>query len=289
MKPAYLATSLASDSQGDPDFLVNCDLDALRSAILAFAAEHRQRRFGVLREVGVQAALKRLVDHHLGADATVEAALVDARDQPILLPDGQPRTENTDRIRLESKILLRGDESRIDDEELEGRRGGKDDRTDLLLYRRDNVRLVMHRNGPGDIVYRSFPESVLAALEIKADPSHMSQQRQKYGSDIERLLKLRSRKVFGFFVLLDKSSPFYGHFQRRVPFKCINWEPAPGEPTSLAQILRGSNPAGIAKADWRHILVSRAEPEHREHIEIYNISVEDEAQIKYFAYADRPL
>lgn len=277
------------DSQGDPDPLVSSDLDALRAAILAFASEHRQRRFGVLREVGVQAALKRLADQHLGADGTVDAALVDARDQPILLPGGQPRIENTDRIRLESKIVLRGDQSRIDDEESEGRQGGKKgkERTDLLLYRRENVHLVRHDFGPGDIVHRSFTDSVLAALEIKADPSHMSQQRKGYGKDIERLLKLRSLGISGFFVLLDKSSPFYGHFQRRTRFKCINWQPAPGEPTSLAQILGGRDAAGDAHAAWSRIMVSRDKPADRDHIEIYNISVEDEAQIKYYAYDTR--
>lgn len=263
------------------------DLAALRSAILAFAAEHRKRRFGVLREVGVQSALKRLADHHLGANATVDATLVGRDGKAILLPDGRPRTENTDRIRLESKIRLRDHQVPIEDEESLGQKKGANDRTDLLLYRREKVELVLHPNGPGDIVHPTFSESVLAAMEIKADPSHMLQQRAKYGTDIERLLKLRSRSVFGFFVLLDKSSPFYGHFERRSPFRCINWEPAPGEPTSLAKILGVAGPAG-ANGAWSDIMITRAEPKHREHIEIFNISVEDEAQIKYYAYDTRP-
>lgn len=151
------------------DAVVQFDLNALRSAILAFAKEHRERPFGVLREVGVQAALKRLADEHLGKFARVDARLEDGGERPILTKEGKPCVENTDRIRLESKILLWGDPSRVADEESgrKGEDGKKDDRTDLLLYQRKDVRLVRHANGPGDIVNRSFPESVLAAVEIK--------------------------------------------------------------------------------------------------------------------------
>lgn len=267
------------------------DLDALRQAILAFSAEHRQRQFGVLREVGVQAALKRLADCHLGTDTTVDATLVDEHGQSIIVPaTGLETVVNTDRVRLESKILLPdGPKSSVRDEESGGGGKGKSghDRTDLLLYQRRNVQLVRYRNGPGDIVYRSFSNSVLAAMEIKADPSHTSAQKKGYGKDIVRLLMLRSLGIAGFFVILDKSSPFYGHFTRRRPFNCINWEPVPGEATSLAQVLSGGAVPGANYSAWTHIMVSRDKPKKGTCIEIYNVSVEDEAKIKYYAYDTR--
>ena len=80
------------------------DLCALRNAILAFANEHRSRPFGVLREIGVQAALKRLVDSCLNDHATVEATLVN-EDGVSIQVQGKDLTVNTLRVRLESKIL----------------------------------------------------------------------------------------------------------------------------------------------------------------------------------------
>lgn len=129
----------------------------------------------------------------------------------------------------------------------------------------------------------------LAQNKIKADPSHSL--KKGYGKDIERLLKLRSLGIFGFLVLLDKSSSFYGHFERKSKrkrqgdgfFNCIKWEQVSGKETSLAKILAISDGAKDFAA-WSRILVSRVEPKAA-HIEIYNVSVNDESQIRYYAYS----
>jgi hypothetical protein len=261
------------------------DVVALRHAIQSFGDEHGQRPFGVLREIGVQAALKRLADMHLAHATTVDATLVDSNQPVIANANGVALTVDTDRVRLESKILMPdADAGRAEDEEGEDRGAGKNaahDRTDLLLYRRNGVRLVRHKSGPGDIVYRSFAADVLAAVEIKADPSHTVAQKRGYGKDIERLLKLRSFGIHGFFVLLDKSSPFYGNFH---PTRnCICWDPQPGHPTSLAELLKGSSRSRADYSAWQDILIARTAP-GVPHIEVYNLSTADKANRHYYAY-----
>lgn len=257
------------------------DVDALRRAISAFAAEHATRPFGVLREVGVQAALKRLADSKLGAYATVDALVVDEEEREIRNGLDEALVVNTDRVRLESKILSPGAKrSSVADEESEKGGVGKNshERTDLIVYKRSGVRLVRYRNGPGDIVYRTFADSVLAAVEIKADPSHTAAQKRGYGKDIDRLLRQCSVGIQGFFVFLDKSSSFYGDFERRARLDCINWEPKPGKACSLDEILRGKSKNKADYSAWAGILVERNKPDYQ-YIEIHNIT----------ANTDRPL
>ncbi|WP_377156392.1 hypothetical protein ACFJIX_29355 [Roseateles sp. UC29_93] len=277
---------------------VRADLDALRRAIIMFAREHRRRPFGVLREVGVQAALKRLADQCLGSNSSVDAAVVDQggwadRDER----SGDFRIVNTDRIRLEAKIQrASGSESSNYDaladsfEQLSEptaaglEEGPSHDRTDLLLYKRHGVQLFRCANGPGDVVYRSLLASVLAAVEIKADPSHTAAQKHGYGRDIARLLALREFGVVGLFVVLDKSSPFYGKFDRQRPLNCINWEPTKNGATALSEILRGGSKTKLDHGAWDDIMVSRKRPRYPTYIEIFNVSAVKPQRLRYFAY-----
>ena len=242
------------------------DVAALRTAIQEFVSSHRQRPFGILREIGVQAELKRLADHHLGGRTHVLATVIDE-------PGGARAIEvETDRVRLEAKIYL--PQEFAEDAELTR------DRTDLLLYRAAGVSLFRHRSGPGDIVYKTLPESVSAAVEIKASPSIQLNQRIRYASDILRLLKLRNCGIAGFFLLLDKSSSLYR--EPDCPLNAmagINWAPTP-EASSLGGILNAEDPA------WADIVVSANEPpdERTKYIEIWDVSAEEGRPQRLFAY-----
>ena len=249
------------------------DLDCLRKAIRDFAKEHSERPFGVLREIGVQAALKRLADQHLCSHATVDAEVVDHSGQSR----NRPEIVNTDRVRLESRILWCREAA--EEVDLKPSR----DRTDLLLYKRTGIRLVRH-GGPGDIVYRSFAGDVLAAVEIKADPSHTAVQKRGYGRDIARLLKLREAGIHGFFMLLDKSSLFYGEHSEKL--NCIEWEPGLGVVSRLSDVLRCGSKSRAEYSEWDDILISNELPSVL-HIEIHNISTRDTAQRLYYAYKAR--
>lgn len=263
------------------------DVDAVRRAIAAFAAEHHRRPFGALREIGVQAALKRLVDQELGDASSVDAAVVDDCNREIIGHPSKPLAVNTDRVRLEAKIVpVRPRGARLVDES-----GGDDDaqqkrqeRTDLIVYRRHGVRLVRYPNGPGDIVYQAFVDSVLAAVEIKADPSHTAAQKRGYGKDIARLLRQREAGIHGFFVFLDKSSSFYGEIERRPGLDCIDWEPDPGRPASLDRILRGRSRNRADYSDWSDIWISRKRP-GGEFVEIHDIVAKPNALLH--AYRSR--
>lgn len=257
------------------------DLNAVRAAIAAFGKEHALRPFGVLREIGVQAALKRLIDIEI-VDSEVEATIENALKEKVLCPkSGIPLYVNTDRVRLESKILVPGEKGSVPKEEEKGRPKGEHDRTDLLLYRREAVRLVRYNNGAGDIVYRSFAESVLAAIEIKSDPSHTTAQKLGYANDIKRLLKLKSAGIHGFFVLLDKSSPFYGEFYRRAPLNYIRWNVAAVQPTPLRDLIYPKTAKMVAASDWDDVLISSKKPGDS-FIEIYILSA-DPYEL-YYAY-----
>ena len=143
---------------------------------------------------------------------------------------------------------------------------------------------MRHPGWPGDIVHRSFLNSVLAAVEIKAGPSRRADQKKGYVKDIARLLRLRELRIAGFFVLLDKSSAFYGNFVgRRGPSNCINWEPVVGQANTLVQIIGNMVIPGLECADWHDILVSRDKPSKR-FIEIYNVSAVNDREILYYTY-----
>lgn len=267
-----MGTSDIKPTRADKD-----DLRALRAAIKAFASEHRACRFGVLREVGAQAALSHHVKEALGKHRYAKATVVGGLGE---------RAVKTERVRLESKILPSGsDGGSLNDDMRQAPRGGPSQhlRTDMILYRRKGVQLVQHANGPGDVLHRSHPEAILAAVEIKADPSRTVALRKGYGRDIARLLG-HPKGIRGFFVLLDKSSVFYGPVPAAKVDCRIQWEHADRGDTTLDRILRG-NSKRWQESEWKTIVVSRSKPEDDERfVEIYNVSVEKEEQMRYYAY-----
>lgn len=276
--------------------IMDPEIVALRKAIRLMARLHRIQPFRVLREVGVQADLKRLADrslkrHHV--DQLVQATIVDVQGKretpgPIVF---------TDRVRLESKIRV----SAAD----QGEGGNRHDRTDLLMYRTKGVKIFRHQNGPGDIVYRSDVGSIHAAVEIKASPSKTLEQKLAYAKDVDRLLTLRKREkcgvAAGFFVVLDKSSRLYGNEAGLQKWR-INWEPVAGAATSLEEILYGQadrplhkprvpkkhaaeRESAASNQSWKTIRVTSVRPDDRtKYVEIWDVAADPKTPNNFFAF-----
>lgn len=244
---------------------MNDDIEAVRNAIRKFIERHRSRPFGILREIGVQSELKHLTDHYLVGRTHVMARLVDE-------PSNTTSIEvSTDRVRLEAKIQLPPNE--------ESEQEFRHDRTDLILYRAEGVSLFRHPSGPGDVVYKTSPEAVLAAVEIKASPSVQSSLRVGYALDIVRLLRLRTYGIAGFFVLLDKSADLYREAGCQLkPMTGIDWLPS-DNPCALSKILK------VQDLQWGDVVVAREAPAaHTNYIEIWDVSGAEEKPRRLFAY-----
>ena len=246
------------------------DVNAVRSSIIEFIKEHRRRPFGVLREVGVQAALKRFMDIELDEYKYVDAKIFNNFNGGYF----ENNTVSTDRVRLEARIFRKC---------MEGVAGKE--RTDIIIYNRSNVSIFRHPNGPGDIVYCSNTDSVLAAIEIKASPSHLLDEKIKYARDIARLLSLRRHGIAGFFVVLDKSSPLYGEFFKEL--NVIDWGLDERAEKPLFDIVMNGNSKNNNKNEWPSILISKNNPGNKiKCIEIWNAS-ENEAKTDpkpFYAY-----
>lgn len=250
---------------------MNDDIQALRDAISALVDAHQNHPFGILREVGVQAELKRLTDHFLHGRTMVMATIM---NKPSGIAD--PLVE-TDRVRLEGKIHP--------SKKLAEKSDVINTRTDLLLYRKEGVRLFRHASGYGDIVYKALFEDVLAAVEIKASPSSQKGQRISYAKDITRLLDLNSQinlsnqKIEGFFVLLDKSSQLYAQpSDPSFPAARITW-PLNEEPMSMTAVFN------VNDAAYKNIMISTVGPaEGVSSVEVWNVSAAHGQPRRLFAF-----
>lgn len=270
---------------------MNEDEIAVFGAIEEFAAWHRREPFAVLREVGVQAELKRLIDRRLpgGGAEHVEAELVDVHAD-VAPPVNA--TATTQRVRLEAKIGLSGNED--DESEV------AHDRTDLILYKRERVKLYRHRNGYGDVVHRTDPSSVSVAVEIKASPSNNVAEKRSYARDIARLLRLRrsGHGISGFFVLLDKSRALYRlEADGPWPLRPIAWTGPAGAAKRLGSIVYEQHPQAVRDEDWMDIVVSETPPAAPAgYVEIWDVAADAPQRVRLFAHvspapqrADMPL
>jgi hypothetical protein len=246
------------------------DVAAIQKAIEALAFTHRRRPFGILRETGVAGELKRWADQFLWGRNFTNATVVN-------MPQGEMGpTVDTDRVRLEAGVLL--------PPENPGDPVNPEFVLDLVLYKTAGVFLNRHVAGPGDVVLKTNPESILAAVEIKASPSSRQDQKLAYASDIKRLLDLRRRyQIATFFVLLDKSSNLYRNATDLfAPVQTINWPS--NEPMTLTDVVYGNHPNAQQNQLWNDIHISPIPPDYSEFVEIWNVSASDAAEVKLYAY-----
>jgi hypothetical protein len=77
----------------------------------------------------------------------------------------------------------------------------------VLLKSTGAVKLTCHRHGPADVVAAIDANDVDVAVEIKACPSSMREQRLKCCNDVKKMYRLVKAhpNIRAFFLLLDKS------------------------------------------------------------------------------------
>lgn len=250
------------------------ELNTIRAAIVQLMAAHQQRPFGILREAGIQAELRRLIVESLDRPTTAATLVnLDGTPAPNLQVD-------TDRVQLEMKI----GSAPLAHENLEKVLRA---RTDLVLLRNEIVELRRAPNGYYDIVAAIEPQFVQVAVEIKASPSHALQQKIGYARDIERLLRLKQRHAIeGFFIILDKSRLLHVEKPAQHQYLLINWAaPLDAAVVSLGDIVYQLHPQAVREGTWQDILISPVPPlSNTPCVEVWANVHTDEAPGRWFAY-----
>jgi len=166
----------------------------VHNAITKLLKEYVESPFQYLRETSAQARLAELINAQMkSAKWDVEVPATVKLDK-LHADYSHAKTLKTNRTQLEMKIT--------------GCKCSTHGITDVLILRAGApVTLTCHRNGPADVVADIAVEDVEVAVEIKACPSSMKEQRAKCRKDVEKLYSLvdSHRHVSAHFVFLDKS------------------------------------------------------------------------------------
>lgn len=279
------------------------DLDAavIALALQNFHADHCQHRFAVLRERGVQAALKQHLDAAdiaLRGSHRVAAHMYDRAGNAAYAPHDrtQPQRFDTDRMRLEVHIPEPQDAC------APSVSTQRKKNVDLALYRadapvNDPVRLFNYGHGVGDVIYTCRAQDISAAIEIKASPSYNKHEAVKSGHDMAYLLRLSEQQhIPCTFIVLDKTHAFYGDWvfgtaaPKTHPKAHIRWELCPddGTPIGFQALLQASyagSSAQILQTPF-DLLLSRHQPADRCYVTVYHLSSEDGLRPLY-AYRQR--
>jgi hypothetical protein len=201
---------------------------AIEACIRKLLIDHINEPFNILREYGAVAQLRGLL--LAGAFMTpVQKVTILGVRWP-----GHPQNPRVLRVQQEIKIdlsqhwLLRGmskTSTLSTDDERAAWLKGKEKTLDIAIFR-DDVELECTGNGSGDIVASVASKFVGAAIEVKASPSKMPEQKGKYVEDIKALLDLKINAGVSdcYFVLLDKSIALYGGaLPTSSAHPCIAW------------------------------------------------------------------
>lgn len=143
-------------------------------------------------------------------------------------------------------------------------------------------------NGPGDVISWVKATDVDMCIEVKASPSVDEGQVVLYGKDIRTLLEfLECRdkanpgsQACAFFVLLDKSSDYFGQWESSSPQadRKVQWDPC----NTLGELIpQGFETKGAREArdklnkDNKCIRLSCTPPEHAPFVEVIRLGEPD--------------
>lgn len=183
-------------------------------AIRSFVEDQIAQPFAILRERGAVAELRsRLMSN--GLNTLVDAKLID-QPRGTKEKDGQLRFVQTNRVQLEITASTKYSLSQPPNELSKA--------LDIVVLS-ETPTLYLAKNGPGDVIQQVAPESLSAAIEVKASPSLDKTAGGEYIKDISALLWLASGSgVSAYFVLLDKSDAFYSPCAENVANRTRWWE-----------------------------------------------------------------
>jgi hypothetical protein len=175
----------------------------VRRAITDLLENHLANPFHVLRERGAVAELRQrlLLSDALNRSVTANVN----RHKPWAAHKSDlPIQFSADVLRIQLEISVLSARAPV------GRSAipGKDIDIGILTGAPE---LRVASNGPGDVLQQVKPQSLAAAIEVKACPTVDYVQRGHCVGDLQALLRLkREFHIDGFFVLLDKSHVHYG-------------------------------------------------------------------------------
>jgi hypothetical protein len=245
----------------------------------------QQAPFRILREAGVVAEIRHSLREALTKDGKglTQAALIGVSKRKRF--NWVPSTQSVERVQLEMKVMpeskykLRLQSPR--DRGVSNEVAPHHDRTDIVVLSSDMVELVCASNGPGDVVSLVNAAHVDVCIEVKASPSVDEGQVMLYGKDIRTLLEFvecRPVQSCAFFVLLDKSSEYFGTWEdsSTQADRKVHWRPCDCLGDLIASDFRtaGANKAR-QQLNQTGIRLSAIPPEGKPYVEVIRLGETD--------------